>query len=293
MGLTVSAITDPTRLSMCANGTLMVLDSHDFSLRYHNKCVTALNPKPDLLGTTKKDVHFSIAHNQLRTKCLFTCSDQSFSTNKGTRSHLWKSCVNSSFPSSSDPYNSRGGKQRPGVLWKLKFFHVQTSQLEKSHPKNSCSNRRHTLRKIWAALRAPRKGQSSVGVVARHRPPFGTVELNAFYFLHTTTITIFKLKTTFWSSYFLQYLTISETVPQRLPHRRDFLRGLVPSLGTAHLLIASFMIWFSPTESPRALVPTLPLWSSKRRFPSPWWHGTSFIHRRFTCSCSCDNFLLL
>lgn len=58
MGLTVSAITDPTRLSMCANGTLMALDSHDFSLRYHNKCVTALNPKPDLLGTTKKKCPF-------------------------------------------------------------------------------------------------------------------------------------------------------------------------------------------------------------------------------------------
>lgn len=53
MGRTVSAVTDPTLLSMCANGTLMVLDSHDFSLHYHNKCVTTLNPKPDLLGKTK------------------------------------------------------------------------------------------------------------------------------------------------------------------------------------------------------------------------------------------------
>lgn len=53
MGRTVSALTDPTLLSMCANGTLTVLDSQDFSLHYHNKCVMTSNPKPDLLGKSK------------------------------------------------------------------------------------------------------------------------------------------------------------------------------------------------------------------------------------------------
>lgn len=108
MGRTVSALTDPTLLSMCANGTLTVLDSQDFSLHYHNKCVMTSNPKPDLLGKSKKkNIFFSIAHKQLCTKCLFTSSDPPSSTNKGTRFHLQKGGVNSCFLSSSDPYSLR------------------------------------------------------------------------------------------------------------------------------------------------------------------------------------------
>lgn len=54
MGHTVSTFTDPILLSMCANGTLMVLDSHDFNLCYHCKCVRTSKLKPEFLGRTKR-----------------------------------------------------------------------------------------------------------------------------------------------------------------------------------------------------------------------------------------------
>lgn len=43
MGHTVKTFTDPIPLSVCANGTLTVLDSHDLNLGYHKKCVMTSN----------------------------------------------------------------------------------------------------------------------------------------------------------------------------------------------------------------------------------------------------------
>lgn len=53
-GHTVNTFTDPIPLSMCANGTLTVLNSHDFNLGYHKKCVMTSKPQPDFSGKIKR-----------------------------------------------------------------------------------------------------------------------------------------------------------------------------------------------------------------------------------------------